>query len=223
MSAYLDVSSSYDQWKDGKRLNMLVQMENTQSLDMGFDQMPGQPESQVLDMGFTPLSNIDWSSCVAPILALDMGFLPDPADSSSTSLAVNHPAITSVNDISLEDGPLDMGFHSHLVQHEHLDQRPLDMGFLPDPIHNVPAQSLNSQLEEISLDMGFATDPVQDLAHSLYIQLEDRHLDMGFEMNPVQVDPDQSMDLQINMGFEMLHLVHPVQPPWLENHNPLDL
>ncbi|KAG2073228.1 hypothetical protein BDR04DRAFT_1116396 [Suillus decipiens] len=145
MSAYLDVSSAYDWWKDGKRLNMLVQMENTWSLDMGFDRMP-------------------------------------------------------VNDISLEDGPLDMGFHSHLVQHEHPDQRPLDMGFGPDPIHNVPAQSLNSQPEEMSLDMGFATDPAQDLAHSLYIQLEDRLLDVGFEMNPVQVDPDQSR-------FEMLHLI----------------
>ncbi|KAG2066057.1 hypothetical protein BDR04DRAFT_1121417 [Suillus decipiens] len=214
MSAYLDVLSAYDWWKDGKRLNMLVQMENTQLLDMGFDWMPGQLESQVLDMGFTPLSNIDRSSSVAPILALDMGFLPDPVDSSLTGLAVNHPAITSVNDISLEDGPLDMGF-IHIW--------PLDMGFGPDPIHNVLAQLLNSQLEEMSLDMGFATDPAQDLAHSLYIQPEDRLLDMRFEMNPVQVDPDQSMDLQIDMGFEMLHPVHPVQLPWLGNHNPLDL
>ncbi|KAG2075394.1 hypothetical protein BDR04DRAFT_1114958 [Suillus decipiens] len=151
MSTYLDVSSAYDQWKDGKRFNMLVQMENTWLLDMGFDQMPGQLESQVLDMGFTPLSNIDWSSSIALIMALDMGFSPDPANSSSISLAVNHPAITSVY-VQLEDRPLDMGFEMnpvqvdldqsiHLVQPVHVHPDQLSMVGKPQPIGFVIQQA----------------------------------------------------------------------------------
>lgn len=54
-------------------------IENSRSLDMGFDRFPSQPVSDTLDLGFPPLSNTNWSSIATPISELDMGFPPGHA------------------------------------------------------------------------------------------------------------------------------------------------
>ncbi|OJA21107.1 hypothetical protein AZE42_09908 [Rhizopogon vesiculosus] len=206
MDEYLDVLSAHDWWK------------NIRALDMGFDQMPCQPESDVLDMGFPPGHG----------QPLDMGFnlqnSPDPMHNSPALQGVNHLVSNAVHGIPLEDRPLDMGFNAVPVQHvlDHMleiqpEDRPLDMGFnILGPVYCIPEQSLNIQLENMHLEMGFNTlDPVPSLPdNSLNIQLEDRPLDMGFNtLNPVHSLPDNSLNIQpedrpLDMGFNTLDPVH---------------
>ncbi|KAG2093903.1 uncharacterized protein F5147DRAFT_657313 [Suillus discolor] len=180
---YLDVALAQDWWEDSR--------------------FPSQPVSDPLDMGFPPSSNTNQSSIATPISELDMGFPPghssfntndflDPATGSPNFLANDRLAGGSVNDISVKDSPLDMGFnsppvhHGHLdldmgfhspVQHSHPDQTPLDMGFdLPVP-HCDP--------DQMSLDMGFDSPPVQ------HRDPDQRSLDMGFDSPVVHDYPDQ--------------------------------
>ncbi|KAG2057444.1 hypothetical protein BDR06DRAFT_1005079 [Suillus hirtellus] len=195
---YLDVASAYDWWKDGKTLTMPeCRIKNSRSLDMGFDRFPSQPVSDALDMGF-PLSNTNRSSIATPISELDMGFPPghsfntndfmEPATGSLNFLAHNQLAGGSVNDVSVKDSPLDMGFNSPAVQHGHPD---LDMGFYSPPVQ----QGFNSppvQHGHPDLDMGFCS-PVQ------HHDPDQRSLDMGFHSPQAQHhDPDQ---MSLDMGF----------------------
>ncbi|KAG2094646.1 uncharacterized protein F5147DRAFT_657121 [Suillus discolor] len=96
-----------------------------------------------------------WMNCTSMGESLDMGFQPagelDPRHAhdtmnSSSNMAVICPASTSGIDMSIENNPLDMGFSSLLAEDEHVVQRPLDMGFCRDPVHDVPAGSLDMQL-----------------------------------------------------------------------------
>lgn len=83
---------------------MLEHMECIWSGDIGFAQMSGQLETDILDMGFPPRSNVDWSSTPTSISVFYMGsqpagkldphHAPDTMDSSSTT-AVVCPASTS--------------------------------------------------------------------------------------------------------------------------------
>ncbi|KAG1794302.1 hypothetical protein EV424DRAFT_1548002 [Suillus variegatus] len=211
---YLDVASAHDQWKDSKTLMMPeCRIENSRSLDMGFNRFPSQPVSDALDLGFPPLSNTNRSSIATPISELDMGFPPghafntndfaELATGSPNFQANNRLASGSVNDISVKDSPLDMGFNSPPVQHGHPD---LDMGFHSHPVQ----QGFNSppvQHGHPDLDMGFHSPPVQ------HRDPDQRSLDMGFHSPLVQHrDPDQ---MSLDMGFNspVVQHDHPDQRP----------
>ncbi|KAG1851271.1 hypothetical protein C8R48DRAFT_777964 [Suillus tomentosus] len=219
---YLDVASAYDRWKDGKTLTMPeCRIENSRSLDMGFDRFPSQPVSDALDMGF-PLSNTNRSSIATPISELDMGFPPghsfntndfaEPATGSLNFLAHNQLAGGSVNDVSVKDSPLDMGFNSPAVQHGHPD---LDMGFHSPPVqHGHPDLDMGFRSpvqhhdpDQRSLDMGFHSPQAQ------HHDPDQMSLDMGFYSPPVQHrDPDQ---MSFDMGFNspVVQHDHPDQRP----------
>ncbi|KAG1892844.1 uncharacterized protein F5891DRAFT_1197114 [Suillus fuscotomentosus] len=190
---YLDVASAYDWWKDGKTLTMPeCRIENSRSLDMGFDRFP----SQLLDMGFPPGHSFNTND------------FAEPATGSLNFLAHNQLAGGSVNDVSFNTGhpDIDMGFRSP-VQHHDPDQRSLDMGFhSPQAQHHDP--------DQMSLDMGFYSPLVQ------HRDPEQMSFDMGFnspvvqhdhpDQRPSGVDPvdilDQSMGLRseetpLDMGF----------------------
>ncbi|KAG2106699.1 uncharacterized protein F5147DRAFT_774691 [Suillus discolor] len=197
---------------------------------MTSNQMPDQPGPEVLDMGFPHLCNTDRSSPVAPILELDMGFppscefnfqhSPDPANSSSNFLAVDHPASNSVNVIPPKDSPLDMGFDALLVQHEHPDQMPLDMGFGINLVDYVPDRSVDIEPEDRPLDMGFGIHLVHNFPdQSLDIGPDNMHLDMGFETpDPVYLSPDQSLGQLEPIGFVIQRAVGDLRlaTHWLE-------
>ncbi|KAG2151209.1 uncharacterized protein EDB93DRAFT_1249405 [Suillus bovinus] len=149
MGEYSDVLSAHDRWKDGRRLK---QMEHIWSGDIRFAHIPGQPETELLDMGFLPRHNVDRPSTPPSISALDMGFPPG-------SELDTHQAPDIINN------PLDMGFCS-IPAHD-------------VPARDGPVQSLDMQVEQIPLNMGFHTDPAS--CHSLDIQPDDLPLDMGFD------------------------------------------
>ncbi|KAG1798738.1 hypothetical protein EV424DRAFT_1546216 [Suillus variegatus] len=170
---YLDVASAHDRWKDSKTLMMPeCRIENSRSLDMGFDWYMGFP----------------------PGHAFNTNDFAEPATGSPNFRANNQLAGGSVNDISVKDSPLDMGFNSPPVQHGHPD---LDMGFHSPPVqHGHP-----------DLDMGFHSPPVQ------HHDPDQRSLDMGFHSPPVQHrDPDQ---MSLDMGFNspVVQHDHPDQRP----------
>ncbi|KAG1890551.1 uncharacterized protein F5891DRAFT_986996 [Suillus fuscotomentosus] len=221
------MGESHDRWKDGRRLKMLQHMECVRSGDIGFAQMSGQPETDRLDMGFPLRSQINRLSTPPSILALDMGFQPagqlDPRHAcdtmnSSSNTAVVCPASTSGSDMSIENDPLDMGFSSLLEEDEHVVQRPLDMGFCRDPVHDVAARSLDMQLDQLPLNMGFQTDPAS--CHSLDIEPDDRSLDMGFDTLQPERHP-------LDMGFNTLQPdACPLDPVFNElqpDGHPLDM
>ncbi|KAG2150341.1 uncharacterized protein EDB93DRAFT_1103556 [Suillus bovinus] len=178
---YLDVASAHDQWKDSKTLMMPeCRIENSWSLDMGFDRFP--MKDSFLDMGFNS----------PPVqrghLDLDIGF---------------HSPLVQHRDP--DQMSLDMGFNSPVVQHDHPEQRPSGV----DPV-DIPDQSVGLRSEETSLDMGFGTDPAHDLAHHLNIQPEETPLEMGFEtLDLVHGLPYQSsMVSELEpMGFVIQHTV----------------
>ncbi|KAG2159582.1 uncharacterized protein EDB93DRAFT_1099111 [Suillus bovinus] len=157
---------------------------------MTSDRTTGQPGPEVLDMRFPPGHELNFHHSL------------DPVNSSSNFLAVDHQASCSVNEISLEDSPFDMGFNALPVQHEHPAQMPLDMGFGINPVDHLRDQSVDIELEDRPLDMGFGVHPVHDFLDQSYIQPDNVHLDMGFEtLNPVQVLPDQSLGELEPIGF----------------------
>ncbi|KAG2130807.1 uncharacterized protein EDB93DRAFT_1108256 [Suillus bovinus] len=192
MGEYSDLLSAHDRWKDG---------------DIRFAHIPGQPETELLDMGFLPRHNVDQPSTPPSISALDMGFPPG-------SKLDTHQAPDTINN------PLDMGFCS-IPAHDY-------------PAHDVPArdglvQSLDMQVEQIPLNMGFHTDPAS--CHSLNIQLDDLPLDMGFDtlqpddrllhtdFNALQPDKHP-----LDMGFCTLHPVHLDHSMDIQlSHKPLDM
>ncbi|KAG0703276.1 hypothetical protein DFH29DRAFT_998571 [Suillus ampliporus] len=97
-------------------------------LEMGF---PVESGDDAFDLGFLPGSGDDGQS-------LDLGFnvnpIPHPANNSPNPLAVSHLAGNTVNDIQLEDRPLEMGFDTDPVNDI------LDQSFTvsqPDPIEFV--------------------------------------------------------------------------------------
>jgi hypothetical protein len=101
-----------------------------------------------------------------------------------------------VNDVSVKDSPLDMGFNSPPVQHGHPD---IDMGFRSPVQHHDPDQR--------SLDMGFHSPQAQ------HHDPDQMSLDMGFYSPPVQHrDPDQ---MSFDMGFNspVVQHDHPDQRP----------
>ncbi|KAG2105023.1 uncharacterized protein F5147DRAFT_775343 [Suillus discolor] len=168
---------------------------------MTFNRTPSQPASEVLDMGFPHLYELNFHHS------------PDPMKSPLNCLAVNRPASTSAKEIPLQDSPLDMCFDALPVQHEHPDQMPLDMGFGMHPVdHAPPAQ--HEHPDQMSLDMGFGINPVDHLPdQSVDLEPEDRPLDMGFGIHLVHDFPDQSLDnrlddMHLDMGFETLDPVH---------------
>ncbi|KAG2143572.1 uncharacterized protein EDB93DRAFT_1105236 [Suillus bovinus] len=194
-----DVLSAHDRWKDGRRLK---QMEHIWSGDIRFAHIPGQPETELLDMGFLPRHNVDRPSTPPSISALDMGFPPG-------SELDTHQAPDIINN------PLDMGFCS-IPAHD-------------VPARDGPVQSLDMQVEQIPLNMGFHTDPAS--CHSLDIQPDDLPLDMGFDTLQLDncllhtdfnaLQPDEH---PLDMGFCTLHLVHPDHSMDIQlSHKPLDM
>ncbi|KAG2100192.1 uncharacterized protein F5147DRAFT_777099 [Suillus discolor] len=149
----------------------------------------------------------------SPTSELDMGFppscefnfhhSPDLANSSSNFLAVDHPASNSVNVIPPKDSPFDMGFDALLVQHEHPDQMPLDMGFGINPVDYVPDRSVDIELEDRPLDMGFGIHPVHNFPDQSYKSLH--YLVALLNVNSVDIGPD---NMHLDMGFETPDLVY---------------
>ncbi|KAG1784988.1 uncharacterized protein HD556DRAFT_1451151 [Suillus plorans] len=143
MGEYSDVLSAHDQWKDGRQLKMLEHMECVWSGGIVFAQMSGQPETDILDMGFPPRSNIDRLSTPSSISVLDMGFQPagelDPHHApdtmnGSSNTAVVCPASTSGIDMSIENNPLDMGFGSLLAEDEKIRFMMFRLGHIQHPV-----------------------------------------------------------------------------------------
>ncbi|KAG2117007.1 uncharacterized protein F5147DRAFT_768397 [Suillus discolor] len=200
---------------------------------MTFNRTPSQPASEVLDMGFPHLYELNFHHS------------PDPMKSPLNCLAVNRPASTSAKEIPPQDSPLDMCFDALLVQHEHPDQMPLDMGFGMHPVdHAPPAQhehpdqmpldmgfgmhpvdhaplAQHEHPDQMSLDMGFGMHPVDHAPLAQHEHLDQMSLDMGFGINPVDHLPDQSVDLEpedrpLDMGFG-IHPVHDFPDQSLDN------
>ncbi|KAG2141444.1 uncharacterized protein EDB93DRAFT_1252585 [Suillus bovinus] len=209
MGEYSDVLSAHDWWKDGRQLK---QMEHVRSGDIWFAHIPGQPEIELLDMGFLPRHNVDQPSTPPSISVLDMGFPPG-------SELDTHQAPDIINN------PLDMGFCS-IPAHDYPAH---DVLARDGPAHDGPVQSLDMQVEQIPLNMGFHTDLAS--CHSLDIQPDDLPLDMGFDT----LQPDNRLlhtdfnalqpdEHPLDMGFCTLHPVHPDHSMDIQlSRKPLDM
>ncbi|KAG1794697.1 hypothetical protein EV424DRAFT_1547886 [Suillus variegatus] len=231
---YLDVALAHDRWKDSKTLTMPeCRIENSRSLDMGFDRFPSQPVSDALDLGFPPLSNTNRSSIATPISELDMGFPPGHAFNTNdfAEPATGSPNFWANNRLAGgSDSPLDMGFNSPPVQHGHPD---LDMGFHSPPVQHRDPGPETWVLIHLWFNMIIRTrglpvlDPVDIPDQSVGLRSEETPLDMGFGTDPAHdlahhsnIQPEET---PLEMGFETLDPVHglPYQSSMVSEPEPM--